>query len=117
MEKATKENGICDMLDSDDSVMIDCGFKLQDYLPESISLNAPPFLNGKPQLSLNKENETREITSVHVHIERAIEIVKKINILQSIFSLSTAQELNIIWVICNYFVSFLPQLAPDKETD
>ena len=33
------------------------------------------------------------------------------------FPLSMAPELTKIWVICNYLVSVLPQLVPDKETD
>ena len=97
--------------------MADRGFTLEDDLPEGISLNIPPFLNGEPQLSLSSENETRQIASVRVHVERAIERVKNFKILQSTFPLSVAPELNNIWVICNYLVNFLPQLVPDKETD
>ena len=39
-------------------------------------LNNPPFLNGESQLGLSSENETRQIASVCVHVERAIERVK-----------------------------------------
>lgn len=59
----------------------------------------------------------REVTSVRLHVNRAIERVKKFNILQSTFSLSTVLELNKIWVVRNYLVNFIPHLAPDKETD
>ena len=67
------------------------------------------FLIGEPELSSNSENETRQITSVCVHVERAIERVKSFKILQSTFSMSMAPELNKIRVICNYLVNFLPQ--------
>ena len=73
------------MLEPGDSIMADRGFTLDDDLPEGISLNIPPFLNGEPQPSLNNENETRKITSVRVHVERAIERVKNFKILQSTF--------------------------------
>ena len=53
--------------------MTNRSFTLEDDLPESISLNIPPFLNGEPQLGLSNENETRQIVSVHVHVESAIE--------------------------------------------
>ena len=39
------------------------GFELDDDLPEGVSLNIPPFPNGKPQLSLQEENKTRQIAS------------------------------------------------------
>ena len=50
--------------------MANRGFTLEHDLSESISLNIPPFLNWKPQLSLNDESETREITSVRVHVRK-----------------------------------------------
>ena len=105
------------MLEPGDSVMADCGFRWEDDLPERISLNIPPFLNREPQLSLSSENETRQIASVRVHVEHAIDRVTNFEILQSIFPLPMAPKLNKIWVICNYLVNFLPQLVPDKETD
>ena len=115
--KITKDSGIYDLLEPGDSIMADRGFTLEDHLPESILLNIPPFLNRKPQLSLSSENETRQIASVRVHVERAIERVKNFKILQSTFPLSMAPELNKIWVICNYLVNFLPQLVPDKKNN
>ena len=61
----------------DDSIMANRGFISENVLPEGISFNIPPFLNGEPQLSLSNENETRQIASVRVQVERAIEKVKK----------------------------------------
>ena len=90
---------------------------LHDDLPEGISLNIPPFLNRESQHSLSSENETRQIASVRVHVERAIERVKNFKILQSTIPLSTAPEMNKIWVMCSYLVNLLPQLVLYKETD
>ena len=75
--KITKDSGIYDLLQPDDSVMANRGFISENDLPEGISFNIPPFLNGEPQLSLSNENETRPIASVRVQVERAIEKVKK----------------------------------------
>ena len=47
---------------------------------EGISLDIPPLLNEEPQLSLNNENRTRQMTSVHVYVRRAIERVKNFKI-------------------------------------
>ena len=97
--------------------MADRGITLEDDLPEGISVNIPSFRNGEPQLKLSSENETSQLASVRVHVERAIDRVKKFKILQSTFPLSMAPELSKVWVICNYLINFLPQLVPDKETD
>ncbi|XP_057290827.1 uncharacterized protein LOC130613510 [Hydractinia symbiolongicarpus] len=74
-KKITKNSGIYNLLQNGDSVMADRGFELDDDLPEGIPLNIPLFLNGKSQVSLEEENETRRIASVRVHVERAIERV------------------------------------------
>ena len=114
-KKLTLDSGIYKLLEPGDSVMADRGFEIEDDLPDNVSLNIPPFLNGKPQLSLQEENETRKIASVRVHVERAIERVKNYRILQTVFPLSMAPELNKIWIICCYLVNFLPPLVVDKE--
>ena len=56
--------------------MADMGFDIEEDLPRDVSLNIPPFLNGKPQLSLHEELETRRIASVRVHAQRAIARIK-----------------------------------------
>lgn len=114
-KKITKNSGIYNLLQNDDSVMADRGFELDDDLPEGVLLNIPPFLNGKSQLSLEEENEARRIASVRVHVERAVERVKNFRILQTVFPLSMAPELNKVWVVCCYLVNFLSQLVQNKE--
>jgi len=84
-KKITKDSGIYSLLQSGDSIMADRGFDLDDDLPEGVLLNIPPFLNGKSQLSIQEENETRHIASVRVHVERAIERTKNFRILQLVF--------------------------------
>ena len=108
-------SGIYDLLGLGDTIMPDRGFELDDELPEGVLLNMQPFLNGKDQLSLTEENETRRIASVRVHVESTIERVKNFRILQTKFPITMAAELNKIWVTCSYLVNFLPQLVPDKE--
>ena len=109
-KQITKHCGILELLERGDDVMADRGFDIQGDLPEGVSLNIPPFLEGKNQLSLQKEIETRRIASVRVHVERAIERIKNYRILQTKFQLSMASDLNKIWVTCCYLVNFLPPL-------
>jgi len=84
-------------------------------LPENVSLNIPPFLNGKPQLSHPEEVETRRIAFLRVHVERAIARIKNYRLLQTVFPITMAAQLNKIWVISCYLVNLLPPLIADKE--
>ena len=46
--------------------MADRGFDIEEDLPIGVTLNIQPFLNGKSQLDLQKELETRRIDSVYI---------------------------------------------------
>ena len=56
--------------------MADRGFDIEEDLPPNVTLNIPPFLNCKNQLSLEEEVATRKVASVRVHVERAIARIK-----------------------------------------
>jgi hypothetical protein len=72
-KKLTKDGGILNLLEPGDQVMADRGnFDIEYDFPANTTLNIPPFLNGKYQLSLEEEVRTRKIASVRVHVERAI---------------------------------------------
>ena len=84
--------GILHLLDKGDAVMADRGFEIQDLLaPKKVYLIIPPFMRSKDQLNPDEEDETREITSARIHVERVIESVKNFNILKQILSNSMAE--------------------------
>ena len=112
-QNITKHCGVLQLLEHGDSVMADRGFDFSDDLPEGVTLNIPAFMNGKDQLSVEEETETRRIASVRIHVERAIERVKNYKILQGRYPTSMIAELNKIWVICCYLINFLPPLVND----
>ena len=58
------------LLKAGDSLMADRGFDIEEHFPIDDTLNIPPFLNGKPQLELREEIETRRIASVRVHVRK-----------------------------------------------
>ena len=95
--------------------MADRGFDIDDDLPPGVSLNIPAFMNGKEQLNLNEETETRRIAAVRIHVERAIARVKSFRILKTTLPLSMAAEINKIWVICCYLTNFQPPVLVEKE--
>ena len=115
-KEVTENSGLIDLLQEGDSVMADRGFLIDEYLAQKrIQLNIPPFLGGKPQLSPEEEQQTRQIASVRIHVERAIERIKNFRILKYIFANSMANDLNKIWIICCYLVNFTTKpIADDK---
>ena len=59
-----------------DAVMADKGFTIEDILLLGMSLNIPPFLGENAQMSKEDVINTQQITSVRIHIERAINLIK-----------------------------------------
>ena len=99
--------GIVELLSEGDSVMADRGFEIQDLLAKKkVYLNIPPFMRCKDQLSPEEEDETREVASVRIHVERAIERVKNYNILTQVIPNSMAEDLNKIWKVCSLLSNF-----------
>ena len=57
--------------------MADRGFTVRDLLAEKgITLNIPPFLDGKQQLASEDIQRGRQIASLHIHVERTIGRIK-----------------------------------------
>ena len=62
--------------------MTDRGFKIiEEFNSIGAVLNIPPFLSRRPQLTAAEVLVGRKITSVKIHVERAIERVKNFRIL------------------------------------
>ena len=87
--------------------MADRGFEIQDLLaPRKVYLDIPPFMRSKDQLNPDEEDETREIASVRIHVERAIERVKNCNILKQILPNSMSEDIGKIWKVCCLLANF-----------
>ena len=87
--------------------MADRGFEIQDLLaPRKVYLNIPPFMRSKDQLNPDEEDETREIASVRIHVERAIERVENCNILKQILPNSMSEDFDKIWKVCCLLANF-----------
>ena len=49
-KELTRQSGLLDLLERDNSLMADRGFDiLEDLAPRGVRLNIPPFLSGKSQ--------------------------------------------------------------------
>ena len=99
--------GILQRLEEGDVLMADRGFEIQDLLAsKKVYLNIPPFMRSKDQLNPDEEDETREIASVRIHVERAIKRVKNFNILKQIIPNSMAEDVDKIWKVCCLLANF-----------
>ena len=72
----------CDILKNDlwhelDSLMADRDFIVESLLKSlGISLNIPPFLHEREQLTNEEVKESQTIASLPTHLERAIQQIK-----------------------------------------
>lgn len=102
------------------SIMADRGFTIKDQLDKlDISLNIPPFMEGRQQLPSTDVQLGRSIASLRIHVERAIGRIKQFAILQGTFPLSMIRLVNQIVCICawltNFHLSLIP--PPTKQTE
>ncbi|KAM7285426.1 uncharacterized protein ISCGN_010473 [Ixodes scapularis] len=83
-----------------DAVMADKGFKIQDLLEKKgVLLNIPPFLT-KGQFPTADVQETQDIASLRIHVERRIQRIKTFHILDRPIAISLAPIANQIWTVC-----------------
>ena len=80
-KQITRESGVLDLLDAGDNVMVDRGFDISNIVPDGVTVNMPPFLAGRDQISAAETEETMTIASVRIHVERAIGRMKTYHIL------------------------------------
>lgn len=113
----TKHSRLYNLLEAGDSVMADRGFRIRDDLAAiNVTLNIPPFLNGKSQLPLADEIQTRQIAKLRIHVERVIGQVKVFRILKNVFPNSMAHHLNAVWKVCALLCNFINEPLVDRPS-
>ncbi|XP_006815646.1 uncharacterized protein LOC102808338 [Saccoglossus kowalevskii] len=114
-KEITRKSGLCNLLDPGDNVMADRGFEIKSILPTNVDLNIPPFKGTRAQLSAKEVQDTMDIASVRIHVERAIGRIKCFHILDGVLPLTLAKVSNQIFTVCSYLINFLPPLlAPEQ---
>ena len=74
------------------------------------TLNIPPFVKGK-QLSTKACTKTRRIASLRIHVERAIQRMKKFRLLQGVIPISIASVANQAVFVCAALCNLLKPLV------
>lgn len=114
-KQITRESGICDLLEAGDNVMVDRGFDIGNIVPEGVSVNMPPFLSGREQMTAAETEETMSIASVRIHVERAIGRIKTYHILDGTLPNTLSPYATQIATVCGLLTNFLPPLlSPAK---
>ena len=86
--------------------MADRGFTVEDLLPLGVSLNIPPFLGNKGQMSPEEVVETHSIASLHIHVEREINKVKSFHLRDSLVPFTMFGVANQMWSVCAMLYNF-----------
>ena len=60
-KQITRENSVLGFLEAGDNVMVDRGFDISNIVPSGASVNIPPFLAGRDQLTAVETEETMSI--------------------------------------------------------
>ena len=86
--------------------MADKGFTVEDLLPLGVSLNVPPFLGSKEQMSPEKVVEIQSIASLRIHVEREINKVKSFHLWDSIVPFTMFGVVNQMCSVCAMLYNF-----------
>ena len=94
-------------VDEFNSLMADRGFTVENLLkPLGVSLNIPAFLHGREQLTNEEVTQSQTIPSVQIHLERAIQRIKKFRQIRNDIPLVLHGSINQIWTVscllCNF---------------
>ena len=90
-----------------DSVMVYHEIDIEDDLILlGMHLNILPFLCGKQQLSQQKLITTHQITSLRIHVERAMERIKNFHIFDRSLPLIVTDIVNRLFFVCCVFKIF-----------
>ena len=94
-----------------DDIMADRGFNLRDPVTKrNATLNISPFAKGK-QLSTKACTKTRQIASLRIHVERAIQRMKTFRLLQAVIPISIAAVANQTVFVCAALCNLLKPLV------
>ena len=95
--------------------MADRGFNIENLLkPLGVSLNIPALLHGREQLTNEEVTENQTIASVRIHVERAIQRIKKFRQICNEIPLVLHGSINQIWTVRCLLCNFMPPLIKQK---
>ena len=83
-DKAIVQNSnMLEQLKPGDVILADKGFTIGDILPQGVTVNIPAF-STNPQFTCEQVGQNKAISSVRIHVERAIQRIKLFQVMQTI---------------------------------
>jgi len=114
----TQVSGILDLLESDDVVMADKGFLIQDMLQKlNCSLVMPHFLAKKGQFTEQEAKYNKLISNLRVHVERANRRFKEYHLFDTSIPLNLAGSVNQLWTVACLLTNFQGPLIVSNFRD
>ena len=112
----TARSGILDLLEYGDVVLADKGFPTieRSVLENHSFLVMPPLVREKRQFSAGQNEEGYQISSLRIHVERAIERIKRFRVLKFI-ERPMLRHLDMILIVLSYVVNNLDPLIKKGE--
>ena len=90
--------------------MANKGFTVEHFFPLGVSLNIPPFLGNKGQMSPEEVVETQSIASLRIHVERWINKIKNFHIWNSIVMFGVVNQMwSVYAMLCNFQNSIISE--------
>ena len=92
--------------------MVDKGFLVEEFFSDlGVGVNIPPFLVAESctdsgQFTIESAENTTEIAAERVHVERAIEKIKRFHIFDRAIPLSMSGTINQTWTVCANLINF-----------
>ena len=114
-KQITRKGGVLELLEAGDNVMVDRGFDIAGIVPDGVAVNMPPFLAGREQMTAAETEETMNIASVRIHVERAIGRIKTYHILDGTLPNTLSPYATQISTVFGLLTNFLPPLLPPAE--
>ena len=114
----TARSGILDLLEYGDLVLADKGFPTieRSVLENHSFLVMPPMVREKRQFSKSQNEEGYQISSLWIHVERAIERIKRFRVLKFI-ERPMLRHLDMILIVLSYVVNNLDPLIKKGENE
>ncbi|KAK3104859.1 hypothetical protein FSP39_011847 [Pinctada imbricata] len=99
-----------------DGLMADKGFNIEEEVRKcGLVLNIPPFSRQGKQMSSSDALLTKKIAKHCVHVERAIERIKRFKILAGRVDLTLFSQINQIWFVCAFLTNFFPPAIKEEN--